>query len=172
MDGNRGVVNTARLKARRKLGFTTIESVLKDLEAIREAERRGALRAIGNWTSGQILAHLAAWIEYGYDGYPMGKPPWILRWILRRMGKQILEKGMRGGVRIPGASAGTYGADAIPFSEAYPRLVAAFERLGREECRFDSPGFGPMSHTDRIRLNLRHAELHLSFLCWDEAAKG
>lgn len=168
MVGNRGVVNTKKVRERRVLRLESIEAVLKDLAAIRDAEERGELRAIGNWTAGQILAHLAAWIEYGYEGYPMGKPPWVLRWILRRMGRQILEKGMRGGVRIPGVSAGTYGADAIPFADAYPRLVKAFERLGREECGFDSPGFGPMSHADRIRLNLRHAELHLSFLRWED----
>jgi hypothetical protein len=27
-----------------------------------------------------------------------------------------------------------------------------------------SPAFGPMNHEDRTQFNLRHAELHLSFL--------
>jgi len=33
-----------------------------------------------------------------------------------------------------------------------------------ELARYDSPAFGPMSHQERVALNLRHAELHLSFL--------
>ncbi len=32
-----------------------------------------------------------------------------------------------------------------------------------EPCTHDSPAFGALSHEDRIRLNLRHAELHLGY---------
>jgi hypothetical protein len=55
--------------------------------------------------------------------------------------------------------------DAMAISEAAERLRNAFHRLKRREQAFhDSPAFGPMSHDDRIVLNLRHAELHLGYL--------
>jgi Protein of unknown function (DUF1569) len=111
------------------------------------------------------MAHVAAWIEYGYHGYPLKKPLFFLRWILRFMVKKFLRDGMPAGVRIPGLPAGTIGMDPMPTSDAAERLRKAFQRLAsREEAIFDSPAFGKMSHDDRIQLNLRHAELHLGFL--------
>jgi hypothetical protein len=57
--------------------------------------------------------------------------------------------------------------DDIEVSEAAERLLNALGRLkAGEEARFDSPAFGPMSHEDRIKLNLRHAELHMGFLAY------
>jgi hypothetical protein len=55
--------------------------------------------------------------------------------------------------------------DDMPTREAADRLKQAFRRLeSGEPAKFHSPAFGAMSHEDRIRLNLRHAELHLGFL--------
>ena len=150
---------------RRKLRFETIESVLADVDAVVAAAHAGQLQVLGNWTPGQVLAHLAAWIEYGYEGYPLKAPPWILRVLLRFMLPGMLKKGMRPGVKIPGVSGGTVGQDDQPIDQAAARLKQAFGRLKNgEKCSYNSPAFGAMSHEDRIRLNLRHAELHLSFL--------
>ena len=149
---------------RRQLRFESIDEVLADVDKIVAAAHAGSLQQIGNWTPGQIMAHLAAWIEYGYDGYPM-KTPWFIRMILRLMLPGMLKNGMKPGVKIPGISAGTTGQDDQPLDQAAERLKKAFLRLKNgEQCPHDSPGFGAMSHEDRIRLNLRHAELHLSFL--------
>ncbi len=78
---------------------------------------------------------------------------------------RLLKNGMKPGARIPGLSAGTVGQDDQPLDQAADRLKKAFLRLQNgEQAKYDSPGFGAMSHEDRIKLNLRHAELHLSFL--------
>lgn len=162
---NCGVPDVGAAPARRNLKFHSLDDVLSDLQRLEEAERAGKLKTTGQWTPGEILSHLAAWIEYGYEGYPLGKPPFFLRWILKRMLPGMLRNGMRAGVRIPGAKAGTYGQEKIGTSEAFRRYRAALARFKQNEpCPFDSPAFGPMSMEDRVRLNLRHAELHLSFL--------
>ncbi|HMP80110.1 MAG TPA: DUF1569 domain-containing protein [Pirellulaceae bacterium] len=149
------------------LRFDSIDQVLAEVERIASADRAGKLVALGNWTPGEILSHVAAWIEYGYQGYPMKKAPWLLRVILRLGLGRILSKGMSAGMRIPGAQEGTYGMEKMETQAAAQRLQAAFMRLqSGEEASFDSPAFGPMSHDDRIRLNLRHAELHLSHLSY------
>ncbi len=58
--------------------------------------------------------------------------------------------------------------DNMPTAEAGQRLLNALKRLqDGEEAQFHSPAFGPMSHEDRIRLNLRHAELHLGYLSYN-----
>lgn len=160
-----GVPEVGSAPARRKLTFKSLDELLIDLQRLEDAERAGKLRATGHWTPGEILSHLAAWVEYGYEGYPLGKPPFFLRWILKRMLPGMLRNGMRPGVRIPGAKAGTYGQEKVSTSEGFRRYRVALARLKQNEpCPFDSPAFGPMSMEDRVRLNLRHAELHLSFL--------
>lgn len=149
---------------RRKLQFQSIDDVFADIDKVVAAAHAGTVQSLGNWKPGQVFAHLAAWIEYGYVGYPV-KTPWFIAFILKRLLKGILKNGMRPGVRIPGLSAGTTGQDDQPVDEAAERLKRAFLRLKNgEQCPHDSPAFGSMSHEDRIKLNLRHAELHLSFL--------
>jgi hypothetical protein len=157
-------VNTANVQ-RRKLCFETIGDALAEIERIVAAERSGALKHVGNWAPGQIMGHVAAWINYSYEGYPVRRPPWFIRVILRWLVKKYLRDGMRPGVRIPGIEGGTVGIEPLSTAEGAERLRRALERLASDEpARYDSPAFGAMSPADRIQLNLRHAELHLSFL--------
>lgn len=157
-------VNT-KTAPRRKLRFSSIDQLAQEIDRIESAHQQGILRTSGNWSAGQVLSHIAAWIEYGYDGYPVKPPIWPLRILLGWMGRRMLKSGMPVGVRIPGVSQGTVGMDEAPVSNAASRLRKALQRLqSGEEARFHSPAFGPMSHQDRIQLNLRHSELHLGFL--------
>lgn len=157
-------LDTTKAK-RRQLRFESIDDLLADVVRIIEAEQAGTLRCSGNWSAGKTLGHLAAWVTYGYEGYPFKTPPFFIRWILRRKVKQFLTKGMPAGARIPGVQAGTYGVDELATNEGADRLRTALARLKtREPCPHDSPAFGRMSHDERIALNLKHAELHLGFL--------
>ena len=158
-------IDTGKVSERRRLRFESIDEVLAEIGRIDQADESGRLRRLGNWTPGQILAHIAAWIEYGYEGYPISPPPWFVRWILRWQVKKCLRDGMPAGVRIPGAENGTYGIDEMATKDAAARLKNVLLRLKTNEpSEFDSPAFGIMNHEDRIRLNLRHAELHLGFV--------
>ena len=151
----------------RTLRFDSIDECLAEVHRIVTADKEGVLRSTGNWSPGQVMAHLAAWIEYGYDGFPIKAPPFFIRWILRLRLKKMLQNGMPRGVRIPGIKGGTLGMDDLSVSDAAARLIHALKRLqNREEAQYDSPAFGAMSHDDRIKLNLRHAELHLGYLVY------
>lgn len=98
----------------------------------------------------------------------MKKLPFFVQWILRRSLRKTLQSGMPSGVRIPGIKAGTTGMEEIPLANAAQRLSNALDRLENDHHPpHDSPAFGKMSHDDRIKLNLRHAELHMSFLKLD-----
>lgn len=159
------MIDTSKVKQRRKLQFDTIDDCLAELGKLEEAEREGKLKTLGNWTAGQNLSHLAAWIEYGWDGYPMSKPPLPIRLAMKLMLGKILKNGMDAGVKIPGIEGGTLGADDMETLAAVDRLRTALNRLkSGEEAVHDSPAFGEMSHEKRVKLNLRHAELHLGFL--------
>ncbi len=158
-------MNEPRTTERRRLHFETIDDLLEEIDRVVEADRASRIRMLGAWTPGQILGHVAAWIEYGYEGYPMKRVPWLIRLMLRRQLKKYMKQGMPSGVRIPRAAEGTYGTEDLPTEQAAERLRLALGRLERREpASHDSPAFGPLSDDDRTRLNLMHAELHLSFL--------
>jgi hypothetical protein len=156
-------VDTARVTGRRQLGFETIDQVLVDVDRLVEAERAGRLTRLGNWTLGQTLGHLATWAEFAYTENPM-RPPWFVRIMSRMMKKRFIYGPMRSGFRIPRIEGGTLGTDDLPTSVAEPRLRAVFERLKHEPPTKPSSVFGPLTQDEAINLNLRHAELHLSFL--------
>lgn len=161
-------ISTAKVAGRRKLWFENVAQAEVEIDRIVAADQAGTLRAIGNWSPGQILNHIAAWIEYGYEGYPIGPPPFFIRWLLKRMGRRYLRRGMPAGARIPKIPQGTFGQDDSSVHEAAQRAKRALARLASgERALHDSPAFGPMSHEERIQLNLRHAELHLGFLRYD-----
>ena len=159
------MIDTSKVKKRRELRIETIDACLAELERIADGDRQGQLKTLGNWTAGQNLSHLAAWIEYGWDGYPMNKPPLPIRLVMRFMLGRILKKGMAAGVKIPGIEGGTLGAEEMETQVAMERYRAALDRLkSGEPANHDSPAFGKMDHAKRVKLNLRHAELHLGFL--------
>ncbi|HEY3241947.1 MAG TPA: DUF1569 domain-containing protein [Phycisphaerae bacterium] len=157
------LIDTAQAE-RRRLRFGSIDELLAEVDRIAAADTAGTLRRTGNWTAGQTFGHLATWICYGYEGYPM-RVPWFIRPFIRRKLGSYLREGMPAGVRIPRTEAGTYGTDVLSTQEGARRLRDALTRLKkREPCPHDSPAFGAMSYDERIALNLRHAELHLGFL--------
>lgn len=164
------MVDTGKVKNRRQLRFHTIGDLLADVERIVESDRAGRLSQTGNWSAGQIFGHLATWMNYAYEGYPI-RPPWFIRFLLRMKKKKFLRDGMPAGVRIPGAPGGTFGTEALSTDEGAGRLREALQRLeSGEPVKFDSPAWGPMTNAERIGINLRHAELHLSFLDPDRIA--
>lgn len=149
---------------RRSLRFNSTDDVLAEMDRIVAAEKAGTLRQTGKWTAGQAFGHIAAWMNYAYDGYPF-KMPWFIRLILRTRVRKYLRDGLPTGVRIPKVKGGTYATQTLSTKEGAAQLRRALTRLASDEpATHDSPAFGKASNEDRIALNLRHAELHLGFL--------
>jgi hypothetical protein len=156
-------VDTGKVTGRRELRFESLEQMLADVDRLVEAERAGRLRRLGNWTLGQTLGHLAAWMEYSYTPAPL-KVPFPIRWILRLRKQKFLYGPMRAGVRIPRVEGGTLATDPVPLDEALRRLRAVTERLRTEAPTVPSIVFGWLTREESVAINLRHAELHLGFL--------
>jgi Protein of unknown function (DUF1569) len=158
------MIDTRKVTDRRQLRFASLEEAVRDAEALAEAERRGTLRSVGNWTLGQAIGHIAFWARAPLDGYPeMPQMPWLLRKLLPLFKNGFLNKRLPAGGRIPGVPAGTFGLDLLATDEALAQLRTAFERLARETPTVPNPMFGELTHEEWIKLNLRHAELHLTF---------
>lgn len=148
----------------RRLRFANVAECHAELDQIEAAHTAGTLETTGTWTPGQILSHLAAWIEYGYDGFPMKAPPFFIRWILKMMMKRTLAKGeLAPGLKIPGVEGGTFGQEDMEFGAAMERYKAALARMQSEPAIHHSPAFGKVTDEVRIKFNLMHAQLHLGF---------
>lgn len=156
--------DTSRVADHRRLHFATLADLRADLATLERAG--GMLRTSGNWTTGQNFSHLAAFIEFAYDGYPpeLSNPPWFIKAILRLRKRSMLRGGLPAGVKIPGIKGGTVGADHAPAPSALARLRTALDRLERSAPTAPNPVFGPLTHEEWIALHLRHAELHLGFV--------
>jgi hypothetical protein len=158
------MINTKKVRDRRVLRFETLDDVLRDAEMLAGAARGGTLRATGNWTLGQALAHLATWVNMPFDGYPeMRGSAWWMRLLRPVITWWLVNKGFPAGVRIAGVEDGTFGIEPCEVDEGLERLRAAFGRLAGEEPMRTSPVFGPMTREEWVKFHLRHAELHLSF---------
>jgi len=151
----------------RKLRFNSVDACLAEVDRIVAADAAGKARTIGNWTIGQNFAHLAAWIEYGYDGFQVKAPPLPIRWMLKYVLKgRYLRNGLPRGVSIPGVKDGTTGQDAMSTVDGAARYKRALARLMKEPFKHPSPAFGQLTMDEQIQLNLRHAELHLGYVTY------
>jgi hypothetical protein len=158
------MVDTRKVADRRPLRFETLGAAVEDAEMLSEAERRGALRATGNWSLGQAIGHVAFWARAPFDGYAGIKPtPWFVRLVAWPFKGFFLNKRLPAGGSIPKVPGGTYGIEPMETDEALAQLRDAFGRLESETPLVPNLIFGKMSHADWIKLNLRHAELHFSF---------
>lgn len=159
-------IDTSKVTDRRQLRFNNTAELRADLERLEQAHRAGTLRKAGNWSPGTIFGHLAAFIEFAYDGYPpeLQNPPWHIRLLLKFMKKKFLHGSLPVGVKIPRIEGGTVGTQERTFEEGLTKLRAALARLDAAPPDKPNPIFGPMSHQEWLAMHCRHAELHLSFL--------
>lgn len=157
-------VETSKVSDRRTLRFTSARDVLADVQQLVAADHAGTLRLTGNWTLGQNLNHLAAWINYSFDGFPMKAPPFLIRVLLKLQKRKFLNQSMPLGIKIPGVPGGTLAIEVVPTEEGLRRYSAAWQRLENNAPTQPNLIFGPMTHEEWIKLNLRHAELHLGFV--------
>lgn len=161
-------VDSGTTPQRRMLRFESIDQALAEVDRLAQAERAGRLRRLGNWTLGQSLGHLAAWVDYAYTGAPL-KVPFFIKWFLRLQRRKFLYGPMRSGARIPGVEGGTLATDPLPLEEGLRRFRLAMERLKTHAPTAPNVILGPLAHEEWIALTMRHAELHLGFLIPDDA---
>lgn len=152
-------VDTGKVKDRRKVRYGSVDELLLDAERVTNNPHR----ALGNWTAGQVFKHLAIVINVAIDGDLPVKPPWYLRVILRLMKRRVLTKGLPAGFQLPHKAARLV-PDSTSTEEGLELLRKAISRWKSDPRRAPSPMFGRLSPDEADQLQLRHAELHMSFL--------
>jgi hypothetical protein len=153
-------INTAKVTDRRQLHFATLDDILADVNQLADAKD---IRALGNWSPGQIFQHLATIMNKSIDGFDHHLPR-SMRVLVRLFFKRrFLRNPMPPGFKLNKKTA----AEIIPPSpiETHVGLRSIRDAILQTETKRAPRAFmGPMSQGDWLKLHCRHSELHLSFL--------
>ena len=158
-------VKTSSVAGRRTLRFESQQDILNEVRAL--AGR--PTRQLGNWSLGEVCQHLAKTVDMSIDGSQM-RFPWVLRMIAPLIKNRFLSRPMQPGFTVPKT-----GAFLLPKPEETAAGVAALEkaiaRLGATSQRSPHALFGTLSQQQWNQLHCRHAEMHLSFIVPETAAR-
>jgi hypothetical protein len=152
-------INTAKVKERRKLDFTSLDEVLADADRLSS----GPVKALGNWSAGQIFRHLAIAFNGSIDGFAM-KFPWPFRVMAKLFRSKLINGPMPAGLTLPSEGAKILMPGATATEDGLAELHAAVARLEKEPHRAKHPILGDLSKEEWNQIHLRHSSLHLSFL--------
>jgi Protein of unknown function (DUF1569) len=152
-------VNTAKVQGRRKLDYQSLA------EAVADAERLCAVpvRALGNWSAGQVFSHLALTCTHSIDGFTMTFP-WYMRLMAKIFKKRILAGSMPAGFKLSPEGARILLPPETSIQEGLVDFRAAVARLQREPQRARHPMLGDLTREEWDRVHVQHARLHMSFL--------
>jgi len=153
------MVRTTSVTGRRELHFTSLDEVLEDARAV----CRGNPTALGNWSPGQILMHLARSIDASIDGIP-GRLSWPMRMLGKVLKKRLLTGRLRAGFKPPRQIARQLMPGETSTEAGLKALTEAIERLKQTSDRAPHIFLGELTADQWEQFHLRHAELHLSFL--------
>jgi hypothetical protein len=153
-------VQTHKLTDRRQLRFNTIAEIAADVNVL----AGGKIKALGNWSSGQILEHLAKTMDGSLDGMNF-RFPWLFcvtaKWLFKN---RFLTKPMPPGWTLKGDQAKALMPAETTWEDGLVHFRKSTARLQAEERRATHPILGALTRDEWDHLHCRHAELHLSFL--------
>ncbi len=148
-------INTKTAAGRRAVRYESLSEFLEDAERLANCE----VRTVGNWSQGQIYEHLARGLDVAIDGTDLIAAP--MRLVLNLFfKKKFLHKAIPAGFKAPSK----FVPEEISVEEGLASLRRAVARQDEVEERARHPGFGKISREEWGLFNLRHAEMHMSFI--------
>jgi ribosomal protein S6E (S10) len=149
-------VNTKKVDGRRSVHYASLNDLLKDAERL----ANGEARTIGNWSQGQIYAHLASSLDLSIDG-GADLMPAPMRFMLNLLfKKKFLHKAIPAGFKSPAK----FVPEETSVADGLALLQRAIARQSEVQERVPHPGFGKISREEWDLFHLRHAEMHMSFI--------
>jgi Protein of unknown function (DUF1569) len=152
-------VNTAKVEGRRKVDYKSLQEVVDDADRLSV----GHVKAIGNWSPGQIYRHLAIAFNGSIDGLPNAFP-WYMRLMGGLLKNKLLAGPMPSGIKLPEVFAKVVLPPETSDEQGLAELRAAVARLDREPHRAKHPIFGEITKEEWNKAHLGHANLHMSYL--------
>ena len=152
-------VDTRKVVGRREVHYESLEDLIVD--AGRCAE--GGWTTIGNWSMGQIYHHLSVTLHASIDGFGF-QVFWPKRLLARIFfKKKLFSQSMAPGVKLPAKMTRLVPME-MPVEDALHELSTAIERYHDNPNRAAHPVFGRFTSEEWDQFQLRHAELHMSFI--------
>lgn len=147
--------------SRRAIKYRGYEMVIEDAEQL----AAGSYVTVGTWSFGQIMDHLAKAFDASINGIDT-RLPWLVRVLVGPLLKgRLLNKTLPSGFKIPAGDKVTPAPAADVSVEAgLESLRKACQRCAMERQRAFHPLLGNLDRPEWDRFNLRHAELHMSFV--------
>ena len=154
-------VDTKQVANRREVSYQSYDDLLADAESLAAQD----VELLGNWSFPQILEHLGIALEGSIDGIPI-RAPWPMRTFAKLfLKKKLLNGGIDPGFQIPdSAKAAVYPNESKTLDEALDHLRYAVNRCKTEPTRGNHPLFDTIAPEEWDLWNLRHAEMHMSFV--------
>ncbi|MEE2990645.1 MAG: DUF1569 domain-containing protein [Planctomycetota bacterium] len=152
-------VNTSKVEGRRDIRYESLEDVFADARRCAD----GGWTTNGNWSISQIYHHLSVALHAGIDGVGF-RIFWPKRLLARVfLKKKYLAEGIPPGFKIPGRMKQLEPTE-MPIEDALAQLANAIERYQGNPKRAPHPLFGQFTDEESDQFQLRHAELHMSFI--------
>ncbi|MCA9038847.1 MAG: DUF1569 domain-containing protein [Planctomycetaceae bacterium] len=149
-------VNTKKVAGRREVRYTSYADMMNDVEQMAVGE----VRTLGNWSYGQILQHLATSLDSSIEGTGFMLPA-PMRWLFTLLMKnRFLYKAIPAGFK----TSGKFIPGETSVEEGLMALRHSVERQSQEETCAPHPAFGKITKEEWDAFNLRHAEMHMSFV--------
>jgi len=149
-------VVTKKVKDRRAVHYESYDDLLADAERL----AAGEVRTLGNWSYGQILNHVAKSFDSSIDGVGFMLPGPVRLAMKLLMKRRFLTKPIPPGFKTTKA----FLPEETSVDDGLAALRTAIARQGRETERKMHPAFGRISNLEWDQFNLRHAEMHMSFV--------
>ncbi len=150
-------VNTKSVEGRRTVRYESYDELLKDAERLASID---SAKTLGNWSQGQIYKHMADAIESSIDG-----SGFVLPWPVRIVFSLLMKRRFLYGTLPPGFKAPKrFQPDELDTGIALNDLRKAVARMKTESKRVMHPAFGHITREEWDQFNLRHCEMHMSFI--------
>ena len=159
------MINTRRVRGRRRLRFRDFDAMLADVRRLQHAPHR----QLGNWSLAQIVKHLGRVMHGSIDG---SREPAQFPLVSRIAGRLflrpfLLNVAVPAGIRPPAAVRREFMFDHAEFDEALGWLESGVDHLGKETHRVVHPLLGRLTPAQWDKFHLHHGEMHLSFIVPD-----
>lgn len=154
--------NTKKITGRRSVHYDTFADALADIEQITSQPHH----ALGNWNAAQNVEHVCLPLGWAIEGYPdWMKPNLFIKLLGPMIMRRSLTKGFPAGIQPPpDVIAKLAPSPDVTVEQALARFRELAERFPQAETQPRHPFFGPMTKAQHEQFNLRHAELHFSFI--------
>lgn len=153
------LVDTKKVTGRRSVSYTSLDQLMSDAQELAS----GNHKTLGNWSYGQILDHLARGIRTAVDGGPLNFPAPIQFVLKLLMLKRMTTRPMAPGFKLP-KKASSVLPDDVTTEQGLANLRESVSSYQSADKLAKHGGFGTITREQWTEFNLRHAEMHMSFV--------